>query len=356
MQIKKMFELYNLNKVGLIKENQRLCSCGQYLLEGDKSCPNCKTVIKKAKLLNVGKNSALAKRYDVIIVEQEYKFSYYQLLSRGFELYETEVFYFSINKETSKVAISNSKIFKTIENNEYFIEFLNTYFDGFRDYVYSCLHEFRYDYAISNFSSLNESQLYNFLNVYLNYKALTPYLRGYKVFYYGDKVNLKKHYPNTDFNDLNDVQKTKLNLKLLSTWDIKNEKYIDEIINISETTDEKIQKILGDISEHQACEDTINSFSLIYNKEISLDDFIRIYNNSRDGQFSFIFEYRQLYKKLISKTIDWSTVEKIDKKTMGTLRTKNHLKADLKLNKKQIEDVYDLLDKDPLEALKSLKK
>ena len=41
---------------------------------------------------------------------------------------------------------------------------------------------------------------------------------------------------------------------------------------------------------------------------------------------------------------------------MGTLRTKNHLKADLKLNKKQIEDVYDLLDKDPLEALKSLKK
>jgi len=49
MGIKKMLERYNLDKVGLMNENQRLCACGQILSESDKSCPNCDVPIKKAK-------------------------------------------------------------------------------------------------------------------------------------------------------------------------------------------------------------------------------------------------------------------------------------------------------------------
>lgn len=362
MDIKDFLELYKIDKVGLCNENKRICSCGTSLTETDNSCPSCNVSIKKSKLLNVNKNSALGKRYDSVVNGDVYSFKYYQLLSNGFELYETEMLDFSVNTKSSEVKISNSKVFKTIDSRDEFNDFLNKYFYGFKEYVYDCLSEFRYEYAISNFTSLSESQLNNFIHVYLNYRALIPFIRGYKVFYYGKKINLKRYYPDVDFNDLDKVKNTKLNLNLLLSWDIKNEKYIESIIEISENEPENTQRVLSDIiynmlmdkRSSETYENTINSFSLLYNKEISLKDFIRIYNNSRDNYFNQIFEYRKLHKKLISKTIDWSQVEKIDRKIIGTLRTKEHLKTDLKISSKDILETYELLEKDPLKALQFL--
>ena len=359
MDIKKMLELYGIDKVGLSNENKRMCACGTELSLEDKTCPNCNTPIKKTKLLNVNKNSALGKRYEGSQNGDVCSFKYYQLLSNGFELYETEMLDFSINCKTADVRISNSKVFKTIDKTEAFGEFLNTYLNGFSEFVYSCLGEFRYEYAVSNFTSLSESQLSNFVHTYFNYKALIPYLRGYKIFYYGRKINLKKYYPNVDFNNIDEVKKTNLNLDLLLSWDIKNEKYIESIIEISENENANTQRVLSDIlysmlndrRSSETYENTINSFSLLYNKEISLEDFIRIYNNSRDNYFNQIFEFRKLHKKLVSKTIDWSTIEKIDRKTIGTLKTKEHLKADMKLSKANIESAYELLEKDPFKSL-----
>lgn len=359
MNIKEILELYNIDKTGLSNENKRMCLCGKELSLEDKNCPNCETEIKKSKLLNVNKNSALGKRYDYFKTNNICTFKYYQLLSNGFELYETEMLDFSIDIENADVKISNSKVFKTIDKVDTFNEFLNTYLNGFIDFVYSCLGEFRHEYAVSNFTSLSESQLSNFVHVYVNYKALIPYLRGYKIFYYGKKINLKKYHNTVDFNNINEVKATNLNLDLLLSWDIKNEKYIESIIEISENEDKDTQRILSDIlysmindrKNSETYENTMNSFGLLYNKEISLKDFIRIYNNSRDNYFNQIFEFRKLHKKLISKTIDWSEIEKIDRKIIGTLKTKECLKSEMKLSKSDIENSYDLIEKDPLKAL-----
>lgn len=358
--VQKFFDLYKItNKVGLVNQNKRLCACGDELSELDKTCPNCNTEIKKTALLNVSKNSALAKRYETIEDGDTCSFKYYQLLSNGFELYEIELFEFAVNKKTSDVKVSNSKVFKSIDANDSFNEFLNTCFNGFKDFVYKCLSEFQYSMATSNFSSLSDSQLSNFMHIYLNYRYLIPYIRGYKIFYYGKKVDLKKYYPNTNFNNEEEVKKTNLNIDLLLSWDIKNEKYIETIIEISNTQPEDIQRTLADIihsmlsdrRNDETYNNTIESFSLLYNKEIELNDFIRIYNNSRDNYFNQIFEYRKLYKKFINKTIDWSKIEKIDRKTIGALSTKEELKKNMKVTSKQVDEIFELVESDPLKAL-----
>lgn len=358
--INKFFNLYKINnKVGLCNENKRLCACGNELNEIDKSCSKCGTLIKKSALLNVNKNSYLAKRYETEKNGGIVSFKYYQLLSNGFELYESEVFDFSIDTINAEVNISNSKIFKTIDSNDNFNDFLNSYFKGFKEFVYKCLGEFNYSMAVSNFGSLTDSQLSNYMNIYLNYKVLIPYIRGYKIHYYGKKFNLKKYYPDTDFNDNEEVKKTKLNLNLLLSWDIKNEKYIESIIEISNTQPESIQRTLSDIlynmlsdkRQSETYNNTIESFSLLYNHEIDIDNFIRIYNNSRDNYFNTIAEFRKLYKKFISKTIDWSKIDKIDRKIIGVLKTKNDLKKEMQISPKQINEVFELLEKDPLSAL-----
>lgn len=362
MNAKKFLDLYNINKIGLSNENKRLCLCGTELSLDDKECPNCKEKITKGKLLNVNKNSALGKRYESTFENDKYSFRYYQLLSNGFELYETLMIEFTIDTKTCNVVISNSKIFKRLDTNKEFIKSLEDNLSGFTEFVYKSLGEFNHDYAISKFTSLSESQLRNFVCVYFKYRALIPFLRGYKVFYYGDKVNLDKYYPNTDFNDIEAVKATGLNLMLLLSWDIKNQKYIESIIEISNNETQENQLILSDIIKNllldkrksETYENTINVFSLLYNKEISINDFIRIYNNSRDNYFNELFEYRKLHKKLISKTIDWSNVEKIDRKLIGTLKTKEILRNG-KVSKSEIEDIYELVNKNPLEALKALR-
>lgn len=360
MNIKEFLDLYDINKEGLINEKDKICTCGKKLGEST-ICGDCRKQIKKSQFLNVAKNAPLGKRYEVDVVGNDYMFKYYQLLSSGFDLYESEVLRFTLNKETADVTISNSKIFKTIDKRPEFTEFMNTYFNGFLDYVYSCLREFKYEYSKSNFTSLTESEIKNMLHIFLNYNAISKCLRGYKVFYYGSKVNLKKYY-DIDFNKEEEVEKIDLNTNLLLTWDLKNEKYIESIIDISKNEPLKKQNtllsimsnMLNDNRSSETYNNTFNVFGLLYNKEISLDDFIRIYNNSRDNYFNQLFEYRKLHKKMVSKAIDWSTIDSIDRKTINTLTKKEFMKKEMKYSSAKINKSYEILGKDPLEALKFL--
>lgn len=359
--IQKYFDLYNITKTGLINENKRMCICGKELVETDKECPSCGAAIKKTTLLNVAKNNALGKRYETIKDLDMIYFKYYHLLSSGFELNEAEMLTIAVNLTTSEVKVSDLKIFKSLDraNNTGLEQFFNTEFPGFKEFVYKCLSEFQYDMAISNFGSLNDGQLTNFMNMYLNYRALIPHIRGYKILYQGRKVNLKKYYPNVDFNNEDEVKATKLNLDLLLSWDLKNEKYLESIIEISNNNPAEVQRTLSDIlhsmlSDRRSSEtydNTIQSFSLLYNKEISVEDFIRIYNNSRDNYFNKIFVFRKLYKKHVSKTIDWSSIDKIDRRTIGILGTKEDLKTDMKISVKQMDEIFGLLESNPQAAI-----
>ena len=361
-----LFNKYEIKKNGLVNGSDRQCICGKNIGNDENTCPVCGNNVVKSKLLNVAKNNAIAKRFEKVKGGNNDSLKYYHLLSNGFDLYETEVLNFSINKTENKVYISDNKIFKSISKKDVFIEWINEVIPGFLDYINKGLSEFQYEYAVSNFGSMTSDQIENYLNVYCNYKQLMKYLRGYKVFYYGKLIDLKKYYPNIDFNNEKEVENSGLLLKLLLTWDIKNVKYIEKIIDISNNESELNKAIILDIVDNmiECCNDRnwrnrmdyndmIDSFSILYNDEISLEDFIRIYNNSRDNMFCKIYEFRKLYKKLVDKNIDWSSIEKIDSKVLGMLNLKDTLKKE-KYSKSIIEQSYEELNKNPINALNIL--
>jgi len=367
MSNKDMVNIYGLDKLGLHNTLKKQCLCGTEMDIGEKTCSNCGTLLPKSKLLNVNKNTAIAKRYQTSNAAGIYSFQSLQLLTNGFELYESEMLNFSIDTNTVEIRISNTKAFKSMGVNEAFAKFLEDNFPGFYRYVMAGLGEFRFDYAVSNFVSMSDSQIANYFNVYWNYRTLIPYLRGYKVFYYGNKVNLKKYFPSTDFNDEKDTQASGICLKLLLMWDIKNEKYIETIIDISKTASAYELAILQDIVETMIRAATrgrhsldynniIDAFSLLYNKEISLDDFVRIYNNSPEDYFSQLSKFRQNYKKCVNKVIDWSKIDKLDRKVIGILDCKQSVMKEIKKSKQEVEDIYSALEKNPIDALRMISK
>lgn len=366
MDNKSLINLYNLDKLGLHNTLTKKCICGTEMNIDEKTCVSCGTALPKTKLLNINKNTAIAKRYQSSNNAGVYSFQSFQLLSNGFELYESEMLNFSIDTNKIEVKISNTKAFKAMGINTEFSKYMEDFFPGFYNYVMSGLGEFRYDYAVSNFTSMSESQIANYFNIYWNYKALIPYLRKYKVFYYGNKINLKKYFPTIDFNDETSIINSGICLKLLLMWDIKNEKYIETIIDISNKSSARDLEIIQDIVDTMIraasrgkysleYNDIIDAFSLLYNKEISLDDFIRIYNNTPEDYFAQLYKFRQSYKKCINKVIDWSTIDKLDRKTIGSLDCKESMMKELKITKSEIDDVYAMLEKNPIEALKMVK-
>ena len=82
-------------------------------------------------------------------------------------------------------------------------------------------------------------------------------------------------------------------------------------------------------------------------------DFIRIYQNSRENFFCKILDIKKMLKKLYKKNFSWSDIEKIDRKTYGTLSVKSELKEN-KFSNEEIDDFYSKLESNPTEALKSL--
>ena len=355
------------DKTGLVNNTTKHCLCGTIIEDDSKVCPKCGASLAKNKLVNVNKNTHLAKRYEIVSEGGLDIYKFFHLLSNGFELYETEVFTFTINQEDSTFVISDAKMFKSIAKTESFISFVKTTLPGFMEYVIGCLGEFRYEYAVSNFGSMDANSLGNYLHVHKNYPALKDYLRGYKVYYYGKNVNLKKYLPDVDFTSKESVENSGIILQLLLTWDIKNEKYIESIINISKDATEHEKATISHIARNMLNQadtgnyweridynEIIDTFSILYNGEISLQDFVRIANNSRDDMFSKLLEFRKYYKKLVSKKIDWSSIDKIDSKNFGILKTKAKLLEE-KVPKGKVAEVYETLAKDPIEALTILK-
>lgn len=362
---KDLIELYGLVKVGVHNTVKKQCLCGCEMDISEKQCPTCNTLLPKSKLLNVNKNTSMAKRYETQEDDKTIHFIYYNLLSKGFELYEVEAMRLSIDKDTCDVRISDSKVFKAMKGNKYLKDFVEHSFPGLLTYITACLSDLEYEYAVSQFTSLSESNIKNFLTVFIKYKALIPYLAGYKVYYYGTKLDLMSYYPETDFNDIKAVNKTGLNLDLLRAWDIKNVKYVEAIIDISDKVDKKKQELLVTILNNMFSEaghdrrridynDVMDTFSLLYNKEISVEDFIRIYQNSRENYFCKISEFRKMYKKVNRDKIDWGLIDKIDRKIYGTMATKYYLKSELKLKNDAIDSIYEELEKNPMNALNLL--
>lgn len=364
--MKALLSKYKIEKVGLHNGTQKMCLCGKVMDISEKECPDCGEKLPKSSLLNVAKNTALAKRFEENIDGNIITLKYYHLLSNAFELYETSMLEITINKDTCEVTISDPKMFKSLANKQEMNDLFTKNLPGFTEYVKRCLGLFRYEYAVTNLYSLSPGQISNFLNIYLNYKALDKYLLGYKVFYYGNRVNLKKYFPATDFNNIEEVKKINLCLDLLLTWDIKNEKYIETIIDISNTASkEQLESLVNIIKEMTAeanrgyrsnieYNDIVETFGLLYNKDISLENFLRIKNNSHDNYFCQFNAFKQNYKKCISKNINWDEIDGLDRKTIGSLAVKAELLKGKVLDKKDLVSVYETLEKDPLEALKEM--
>lgn len=360
MSNKDLFELYGLNKLGTKNTVSKMCLCGEEMDISVKECPKCKASVPKSKMINVNRNSAIAKRFEETITEESCIFTYYQLMSNGLNLYETEALKLEMNKVAGSVTISNDKVFKAQDKNNDLSDFINKNFPGLLNYIQIILDQHQNEYAITKFTSLTASAIENVFYVYLFYHALTEYLMPYKILYFGKKVNLKKYFPDTDFNDPKSVAETGLNLELLRVWDIKNEKYIEKIIEISnepKLVQDIITNSIDQMFQHAEQDYFFNynqileSYGMLFNHEISTYDFIRIYQNCRNEPFCLIREYQKLYKKYYKKNIDWSTIEKFSMKEMKQLKAKIIL-LESGLTREQIEELYEILKKNPTKAIK----
>lgn len=366
MSIKDLIDIYGLNKNGLTNGVKNLCACGKELSKEEKACPHCGNLMSSSKLVNVNRNTAIEKRCEMSFGEESV-FSVYELMSNGLDLYQIKVLEFSFNKESCEVKISDDKRFKKMDKNADFFNFLKLAAPGFLEYVQRCLNEFNFEYAKTKLTSLNEGTISNFLKVFFHYNALKDYLRGYKVFYYGNRLNLEKYLPGVDFNDATSVTNSGLFPSFLLTWDIKNEKYFQTILDFSlhakNAEVEKLSLIISNMFNNVGSrynpfslnfDDIFESFSILWNKEISLEDFIRIYNGSQECFFSKIAEYRSVYKKMVDKNVPWASIPKINHESIGSLTVRAEILKSTLATKKNIEEIYETLEDNPFEALKKL--
>jgi hypothetical protein len=361
--IKDLLKKYNLdNKMGLTLVDKKKCLCGEEMDTNVQICPKCGASLIKKNLLNVAKNTALAKSINAKFENNVFTFTIDLLLSQGFSLYESNALTFVIDINNVKVTISDTKYFKANGQNPILIEALDKYMPQFYEFIARGLKEQEYYYAVSNFSSLSPSQIENFLNIYANYNALIPYLRGYKVLNYGKSFNLKEFYPNVDFNSIEDIMaNVDLYLPVLKTYEFKNVNYLSEIVNIYKTQSR------DDLNIFNACIDKLltfsemrgmtyaevmDVFSVLYNKEISFQDFLRIYLNSREYYFAKLLEVKKSLKK-VEKKFSWFDVDGINGKFYGTLMAKSEM-ASHKISKTNINEIYKTLENNPTKALEML--
>lgn len=360
---KELMSLYNINKNGLISIDKKACICGEEMDNSVTVCPKCGTNLVKTKLLNINKNTALEKRIVITDNNDIYKYEIFGLFSKGFELYEQNLLEFSFDFHTEKVTISDSKFFKANADKTDFKNAIETKFPNFLSFVVRSLREQTFEYATTNFSSLRSDQIENFFHIYNSYNKLIPYLMGYKILNYGKNFDLSTYFPNVDFNDEESIKTLPIYLPVLKTYDLKNVKYIETIIDIYKTHSEQeliifnscIDKMLGLLDSHYIDgNDLFDTFSVLYNKDISFEDFIRIFLASRENFFSKMMSVKKMLKKLKGK-FSWSDIEKIDRKLYGTLCTKvDFLNAGVPKDK--IDGIFDLLDKNPMAVFDELDK
>lgn len=371
-----LLHLYGLDdKLGTRNNVLKRCKqCGTDNDMNEKTCKTCGSPLPKTKMLSCTKSTALARRRYAIHEAGKHTYKYMHLLSNDLELYEVEALSYEIQENPIKVTISNEKILKSLKGNDDFKQFLKESVPGLYEYAHKAMAQQTNEYAISHFTSLPASVVENLLNVHLNYKALEPYLIPYKVYYFGNRIDLKPYFPHIDFNNVEEVDKLPFNKLLLTVWDLRNPKYIEKIIEISkmnsltqEVFTDSIKNFMNQLNApyenrtvRLSYDDIINTYSLVLNSEISVEDFIRIYMNSRTSAFLKIFNYSKMHKKYCKKGVDWHSAEKITDKDINTMEKKLDLleptyqrKA---FTKTEIEKIYETLAKDPLEALALFKK
>lgn len=364
---KKLLIAYEINKNGFISTDSKQCLCGETVEISVNTCPKCGADLKKTKLLNVNKNNVLKKKTEISFEDNIFIYCIRGLFSKGFELYENSLLEFKMDLTKEEVTISDTKYFKTNGDSEALKDGLEKYLPGFYSFVIKSLREQSFEYAKTKFASLTADQIENFLHVYCNYRTLIPYFRGYKVLNYGKNVDLKSYYPNIDFNSEDDIKKLSIYLPVFLTYDFKNVKYMDTIVQIyeKESSDDLkifnncIDKLLSIANsyrnrwEHRLDYNTVNdTFSVLYNHDISFQDFLRIFLASREDYFSKLLEVKKNLKKVYGK-FSWNDIEKIDRKLYGSLCTKATLKTK-KISKENIEVIYKTLEKDPIESLRLL--
>ena len=355
----KYFNLYEIKKTGLINGINKKCFCGEETTEN--ICPKCGANLKKNMLLNVSKNTALAKREEKSKNGNILTYKNIHLFSAGFKLYEQTMLEVTIDLEKEEFRISNMAMFKKQTEGKGVFAFLDEYLPEYTTMVQECIDSAK-NTVFTRITSLTEAYLNNILHIYLNYKALFPYMLKYKILYYGNLVNIKKYYPEIDFNNSEGIKEIDLNLHLLYFWDIKNTKYIETIIEISKN--KEIQEDLTDMlieckreissllrSWHFDGNNALDTFALLFNKEISVNDFIRIFKRSIPEYFFQLKKYRIQYKKIYKKEIDWSKLKGITRKDICTIETKIMMKESKKTTE-EIENFFKALEENPLEALK----
>lgn len=358
-----LMSLYEINKNGLISIDRKVCLCGEEMNNAINVCPKCGTNLAKTKLLNINKNTALAKRIVITDNSDVYKYEIFGLFSKGFELYEQNLLEFSFDFRTEKVTISDSKIFKSNADKPDFQKAIETRFPNFLSFVSISLRQQEFEYAVTNFSSLRSDQIENFFHIYNSYNKLIPYLMGYKILNYGKNLDLKTYFPNVDFNDEESLKTIPIYLPVLKTYDLKNVKYIETIIDIYKTHSEQelivfnncVDKMLGLLNRRYIDgNDLFDTFSVLYNKDISFEDFTRIFLASREDFFSKMMPVKKMLKKLKGK-FSWTDIEKIDRKLYGTLCTKtNFLNAGVPKDK--IDGIFELLNSNPMAVYDELDK
>lgn len=76
---------------------------------------------------------------------------------------------------------------------------------------------------------------------------------------------------------------------------------------------------------------------LFYN--LLLSDFMRIYNSSPEDYFVQLATFRQHYRKCLSKILDWSKIDRLDRRVCGTLESKVKLMKDMKLSQEKVNEI-----------------
>lgn len=361
MDIKTAFELYGIKKLGVINQTQKKCLCGA---ETDSDvCPACGEKLPKSKLLNMAKTKAHANRYETKTTGNPLVFRKLQLNSNGLELVENEALKVEIDTEKALIHISNSKAFNALKSNEEFAKFINTAIPGFLQFTDEALQSSQ---GIMNSSmfSLSEAEISNMLYFYLNYKALIPYCLKYKIIYFGKNFNLKEFYPEADFNDPESLKSIDFNPHLLAFYDMKNRQYLQNIVELSKRADiqDKITEMMIELEkEAKKClqsycfrgECVLDTFNLLFNKEISIDDFIRIFNKSEPEPFFHLKEYKGYLKKFEKVNVDWSTFEGITSKMQKTMERKVSLTTMYApFSVTEVNDIYAEVEKDPFSGYK----
>lgn len=366
MNNEELLELYGLDhKLGTKNNTLKRCKkCGTNNDINEKTCKNCNTPLPKTKMLSCTKSTALGKRRIITHKDGTHILQYMHLLSKGLELYEMEALRYEIQENPIKVTISNEKMLRTRKDDAVFMSFIEESVPGLWKYAERAMAQQLNEYATRNFTSLAASTVENLLYIHLNYRALESYILPYKAYYFGNRVDVKEYFPDTDFNNEEEVNKIPLNKDLLSVWDLRNPKYIEKIIEISKM-DKVTQEVLVDsiksfqnkINENNrhyylndlTYNNLVDTYSLIFNSEISVSDFMRIYLNSRKEVFVYIYEYSKNYKKYYKKNIDWSSVDKITNKDIEIAKKKVNLLSQ-KFTRDEIETLYKNLSEDPMKA------